>query len=57
MDVWDHNGGFVVVVVGWIAVGVVGVGSWCLVGMVELVLPLVEYPGRELAVVEGCFDV
>ena len=25
--------------------------------MVELVLPLVEGPDRELAVVEGCFDV
>ena len=40
-DVRDHYGGSVVVVVGWITVGVGGVGDWCLVGMVELVLPLV----------------
>ena len=25
--------------------------------MVEFVLPLVEGPGKELAAVEGCFDV
>ena len=56
-DVWDHHGGFVVAVVGWIAVGVAGGGGWCLVGMVELMLPLVKGPGRELAVMEGCFDV
>ena len=47
----DHYGGFVVAVVGWIAVSVGVVGSWCLVGMVKLMLPLVECPGRELAVV------
>ena len=56
-DVRDHYGGFVVVVVGWIVVGVSGAGDWCLVGMVELVLPLVKGPGREMAVVEGCLDV
>ena len=56
-DVGDHYGGFVVGVVGWIGVGVGVVGGWYLVGMVELMLPLVECPGRELAVVEGCFNV
>ena len=56
-DVGDHYGGFVVGVVGWIGVSVGVVGSWCLVGMVELMLPLVECPGRELAVVEGCFNM
>ena len=53
-NVGDYYGGLVVAVVGWVAVGG---GQCCLVGMVELVLPLVKGPGRELAVVEGCFDV
>ena len=56
-DVGDHYGGFIVAVAGWIVVGVGGVGCWCLVGMVKLMLPLVECPGRELAVLEGCYDV
>ena len=57
-NVGDYYGGFVVAVIRGISVGVVVVGGgWCLVGMVELMLPLVEGPGRELTVVEGCFDV
>ena len=57
-DVGDHYGSFVVVVVGWVAAGaVVGVCSWCLLGMVEFVFPQVEGPGGELAAVEGCFNV
>ena len=56
-DVGDHYGGFVAGVVGWIGVSVGVVGSWCVVGMVELMLPLVECQGRELAVVEGCFNM
>ena len=57
-NVGDYYGGLVVAVVGGVAVGGgFGGGGWCLVGMVELVLPLVKGPGRELAVVEGCFDV
>ena len=55
-DVGDYYGGFVVAVVRGVAV-VVGGGGLYLVGVVEFVLPLVEFPGRELAVVEGCFDV
>ena len=54
-NVGDYYGGFVVAVVGGVAVG--DGGGWCLVGMVELMLPLVKGPGRELAVVGGCFDV
>ena len=56
-DVGDYYGGFVVAVVGWIGASVGVVGSWCLVGMVELMLPLVDCPGRQLAVVERCFNV
>ena len=56
-NVGDYYGGLVVAVVGGIADGDGGGGGgWCLVGIVELVLPLVKGPGRELAVVEGCFD-
>ena len=53
-NVGNYYGGFVVVVVCGV---VVGGGGLCLVGVVELMLPLVEGPGRELAVEEGCFDV
>ena len=52
-NVGDYYGGLVVAVVGGVAVG--GGGGCCLVGMVELVLPLVKGPGRELAVVGGLF--
>ena len=57
-NVGNYYGGFVLAVV-WrvVVVGCVGGGGLCLVGVVELVLPLVEGPGRELAVMEGCFDV
>ena len=41
-DVGDHYGCFVIAAVVWVAAGVVvGVGSWCLLGMVEFVFPLV----------------
>ena len=57
-DVGDHYSCSVVAVIGWVDAGAVtGVGGWCLVWMVEFVLPLVEGPGGELAAVEGCFDV
>ena len=55
-NVGDYYGGLVVAVVGVVVVGGGG-GGWCLVGMVELVLPLIKGLGRELTVVEGCFDV
>ena len=64
MDVRHNYGGLVVVVVVLVVVAtrVVGVGvgvfgGRALAGMFEFVFPLVECPGRELAVVEGCFDV
>ena len=42
MDVGDHYGCFVVTAVVWVVAGVVvGVGSWCLLGMVEFVFPLI----------------
>ena len=43
--IWDYNGGLVFVVVSWAVVfgGAVG-GGGVLVGMGELVLPLVEGP-------------
>ena len=53
-DVWNNNGGLVLVAVVLAVVGVaggVGVGVGCMVGMFEFVFPLVECPVRELAVV------
>ena len=55
-DVGDNYGGLVVVIAPWF-VGVGVVGGFGLAGMVEFVFPIIECPGRELAVVEGCFDV
>ena len=41
-DVGDHYSCFVVVAIVWVAADVVvGVGSWCPLGMVEFVFPLV----------------
>ena len=37
--------------------GVVGVGVVVLTGLFELVFPLIKCPGRELAVLQSCFDV
>ena len=56
--VGNNYGGFVFGFVCWIVV--VGVGGGVvgmLLRLVEPVLPLVEGPGGELAVFEGCFDV
>ena len=52
-DVGNNNGGPVLVVVVLVAVGIaggVGVGVGCLVGVFELVFPLVKCPVWELAV-------
>ena len=45
----------VVAVAGVVGVGVVGVVV--LTGLFELVFPLIKCPGRELAVLQSCFDV
>ena len=57
-NVGNYYGGFVFVVVwGVVVVGSAGASRLFLVRVVELVLPLVEGPGRELAVLKCCFDV
>ena len=57
-NVGNYYGGFVFVVVWGVVVGGgAGGGGLFLVGVVKLVLPLVEDPGRELAVLECCFDM
>ena len=57
-NVGNHYGGFVLLLSEVLLLHVVLVGGGLfLVGVVELVLSLVEGPGRKLAVLECCFDV